>query len=156
MKTLQIIIGIVAIGVVLILLSIMGFVCNHLENAGKSASKVIEKEFYPEALLKKYEWFKNTSAVLAKKQADIQIYSSKIQSMKEDYSDTKRKDWDRTDKETFNQWEQELAGIKASYNSLAAEYNSQMSKFNWKFTNIGECPPGSETLPRNFASYEDK
>jgi len=39
-----------------------------------SASKVVSQEVSPEVLLKKYEWFKNASAELDKKQADIKVY----------------------------------------------------------------------------------
>lgn len=55
---------------------------------------------------------------------------------------------------TCNRWSQEVAGIKASYNSLAAEYNSQMSKFNWQFAEKGKLPPGAtDPLPREFKPY---
>ncbi len=96
------------------------------------ARETAKEEFSPSAMLKKYEWFKNTSAELQKKLSDIEVYQANINIMTEDYAGTKRKDWDRTDKEQFNQWRIELAGIKASYNSLVAEYNAQSSKFNWE------------------------
>lgn len=131
---------------VIIAIWIFGFVCN--------AGKVATDEFSPEALLKKYEWFKNASSELDKKIADIQVYSSKIASLKKDYESVKRADWDKADKETLNQWSQELAGIKSSYNSLCAEYNSQMSKINWKFCNVGDLPNGATSiLPRNYKPY---
>ena len=51
-------------------------------------------------------------------------------------------------------WHSEVAGIKASYNSLAAEYNSQMAKFNWQFCNAGTLPQGAtEVLPREHKPY---
>jgi len=47
-----------------------------------------------------------------------------------------------------------VAGIKASYNQLAAEYNAGMVKINWRYTNVGDLPPGStEPLPREFKPY---
>lgn len=43
---------------------------------------------------------------------------------------------------------------KPSYNSLAADYNSQMAKFNWRFANKGDLPPGAtDPLPREFKPY---
>lgn len=151
MKTVLAFIAIAIIGVGLFVgMSAMNFTCGAVNNA----ATVAKKEFYPDALLKKYEWFKNASAELDKKQADIAIYTNKIGSMKKDYNGQKRSSWDRTDKETFNIWEQELAGIKASYNGLAAEYNAQMVKFNWKFCNIGNLPPGAENpLPKEYKPY---
>jgi hypothetical protein len=92
---------------------------------------------------------------------DIQVcvplkWTDKVKCMREDYKGQKRSSWDRTDKETFNTWEQELAGIRASYNGLAAEYNAQMAKMNWAFCNIGKCPPGSTNpLPREYKPYQE-
>lgn len=110
-----------------------------------SGAKVVQKEFYPEALLRKYEWFKDAAAQLDKKRADIQIYEARLK---------EATTVDRTDREQRMLWATELAGIKSSYNSLAADYNSQMSKFNWRFTNVGDLPPGSsDPLPREFKPY---
>ena len=39
---------------------------------------------------------------------------------------------------------------------LAAEYNAQMAKFNWAFTNQGKLPAGAtEVLPREFKPYTE-
>ena len=139
--------------VCLIALFVVDITCGVFDNV----AKVAKQQLYPEALLQKYEWFKDASAQLDKKQADIRVYESKITSMKSEYNGQKRSSWDRTDKETMNQWDQELAGIKSSYNSLSAEYNSQMSKINWKFCNVGELPPGNlYPLPREYKPYMDR
>lgn len=112
---------------------------------------VAKEEFGPRAMLQKYEWFKDAAAQLNKKQADIKVYQSRLSSMKSDYEGTKRKDWDRTDKEQFSLWQTEVAGVTASYNGLAAKYNAQMAKFNWRFANAGDLPQGAtEPLPREF------
>ena len=110
-----------------------------------SGAKVVENEFYPEAMLRKYEWFKDAAAQLDKKRADIQVYAARLK----DATTV-----DRTEREQRMIWLTELAGIKASYNATAAEYNSQMVKFNWRFTNVGDLPPGAtEPLPRDFKPY---
>lgn len=125
--------------------------CSWLDKAGT----VVEKQLDPELLLKKYEWFKDVSATLDKKMADIEVYRSRLDSMNQTYGSTPRKDWDRTDKEQYNLWTQEVAGTIASYNALAAEYNSAMSKINYSFTNIGELPKGAtKPLPREFKPYQ--
>jgi hypothetical protein len=160
MKTALAIFGII---VLLIVLTVLGFVCHVTGKASElahgaidNAGVVVKRELYPEALLRKYEWFKNASAELDKKQADISIYTNKIKAMREEYKGEKRSAWDRTDKESMNIWEQELAGIRASYNGLAAEYNAQHSKMNWAFCDIGKCPPGSTNpLPRTYKPYEE-
>jgi len=149
-KILSIIGAIIIFFAALFVLGVANFTCGAVGNA----AAVAKKELYPAALLKKYEWFKNASSELDKKQADIAVYSSKIESMREEYKGEKRSAWDRTDKETMNIWDQELAGIKASYNSLSAEYNAQMSKINWAFCNVGQLPPGSSIpLPREYKPY---
>ncbi len=118
------------------------------------AAKVAQQEFGPQAMLQKYEWFKDAAAQLDKKQADIKVYQGRLDSMKADYEGTKRKDWDRTEKEQFSQWQTEVAGVTASYNGLAAEWNAQISKFNWKPFQ-GDLPAGaSDLLSRQFAPYQ--
>ena len=119
------------------------------------ASAVAEQQVDPALLLKRYEWFKDVLAQCDKKLADIEVYKTRLTLMDKDYENTPRKDWDRTDKEQYNLWTQEVAGVVASYNSLAAEYNSAMSKMNYRFTNIGALPKGaSEPLPKEVREYK--
>lgn len=112
------------------------------------------KEFKPSALLAKYEYFKDVSAQLDKKIADVRIYENKLTAMKADYKDIAKKDWPKDERENYNQWQNELAGIKASYNTLAAEYNAAMVKFNYVFCNVGTLPQGATTpLQREYKTY---
>jgi hypothetical protein len=127
-----------------IVLGVIGYGLGWFSEAGD----VAQKEFGAKAALKKYEWFKDASAKLEQKKNDIAIYEKKVENLNEQYKGSKRKDWDRTDKETLNQWETELAGVKLSYNSLAAEYNSQSSKFNWA--------PFKGDIPENYEQYLTK
>lgn len=125
--------------------------------AATNAAQVVQKEFYPDALLRKYEWFKDASAALDKKQADIRVYRSRLTALSDAYTGTPRARWPRDDREQSSIWQSELAGVRASYNSLAAEYNAEMAKFNWRFTNIGDLPRGSSTpLPREYKPYEEE
>jgi hypothetical protein len=74
--------------------------------------------------------------------------------MKKDYDGKPRSEWAREDREQNNLNQEELAGLKMSYNTLAGEYNSAMSKLNWSFCNVGELPAGAtEPLPREFKPY---
>jgi hypothetical protein len=133
-----------------IFFSIVSKGCSYL---GK-VSAVAEQQVDPALLLKRYEWFKNVAAQCDKKLADIEVYKSRLVMIKRDYEGVPRIDWDRPDKEQFNIWEQEVAGVVASYNSLAAEYNAAMSKLNYKYTNIGDLPKGAtEPLPREMRVY---
>lgn len=118
------------------------------------AAKVAQEEFAPRAMLRKYEWFKDAATQIEKKQADITVYTGRMTAINETYKDLARQKWPREDREQYNVWSSEVAGVKASYNSLAAEYNAQMAKFNWRFANVGELPKGADTpLPREFKSY---
>jgi len=114
----------------------------------KSAELAL-KETDPAVLQKKYEWFKDVKSQLDRKIVDINVYQIKIDNL------NKIQNLSRTDKECLLLWHQELAGIISSYNDLAAQYNSNMSKWNWDFTNIGKLPKGAvETLPREYAPYK--
>jgi hypothetical protein len=141
-----IVLGILALFGIIVLGSLLGWF-----NEG---AKVAQEEFGPRAMLQKYEWFKDAAAQLEKKQADIAVYDSRLTGMKEAYTGVVKSAWPRDEREQFNIWVSELAGVKASYNSLAAEYNAQMAKFNWRFANKGDLPKGAENpLPREFKPY---
>lgn len=143
----KIIFGFFALG---ILVSVIGYGLGWFGEA----AQVAKQEFGPQAMLTKYEWFKDAAAQLEKKQADITVYNGRMTAMNETYKDLARQKWPREDREQYNVWSSEVAGVKASYNSLAAEYNAQMAKFNWRFANIGELPKGAdEPLPREFKPY---
>lgn len=133
-----------------ILVSVLGYGFGWFSEA----AKVTQEEFGPRAMLKKYEWFKDASSELEKKQADVKVYEGRMTAMAESYKPFERQKWAREDREQYNVWSSEVAGVKASYNSLAAEYNAQMAKLNWRFANVGELPKGADNpLPREFKPY---
>jgi two-component SAPR family response regulator len=120
------------------------------------AKQVAQEEVGPRALLKKYETFKDMAAALDARAASIKVYENKMADLKKEYAGEPRSKWSREDREQWNQWTAELAGIKASYNDLAASYNSAMSKNNWAFTNVGDLPKGADKpLPREFRTYQE-
>lgn len=124
--------------------------CRYVNDAADTAFD----EFKPSELLKKYEYFKDVSAQLDKKIADIEMFQHKISDLDSSYAGIKRKEWARDDREQMSVWKSELDGIKSSYNALAAEYNSAMSKFNYDFCNAGTLPKGATVpLPREFKPY---
>jgi hypothetical protein len=108
---------------------------------------VAKREFGAKAAIEKYEWFKDASAQLSKKQADIAVYEQRIKALQETYANLPRQQWPREDREQMNVWTSEVAGVRASYNSLAAEYNAAASKFNWQSFN--------SSLPQEFRPYEN-
>ena len=141
---------ILGLAIVFLVLPVTGWIFGWFGQAGD----VAKEEFGPQALLEKYEWFKDAAAQLDKKQADILVYEGRITAMNETYKDLPRQKWPREDREQYNIWSSEFAGVKASYNTLAADYNAQMAKFNWRFANIGELPKGADKpLPREFKPY---
>lgn len=118
------------------------------------AGETVKKEFSVSAMLKKYEWFKEASAQLDKKVADVSVYESRVKNLEDSYKGKNRTEWLRSDAEQYNVWQSEVAGVRASYNLLAAEYNSNMAKFNYSFCNAGDLPRGATSpLPREYKPY---
>jgi len=124
---------------ILLLLLTIGVVSSSCSWAIEGA-QVAKEEVGPRAMLKKYEWFKDASATIDEKIHTINVYETNIVNMKEIYLDVPRKDWDRIDKQQYNQWSAEITGIKASYNKVVKEYNAQSSKFNWDYFNTVDIP----------------
>lgn len=121
----------------------------------QQAAQVIQEEFGPREALTKYEWFKDASAALDGKRATLLVYETRFAALGEQYGKTPRGQWAREDREQWNLWTAEVAGIRASYNTLAADYNAQMAKFNWRFANRGMLPAGaSDPLPRDYKPYD--
>lgn len=121
------------------------------------AAAVVRGEMAPHELLRKYSWFKDAAAQLDKKQADIKVYDNRLVELEKAYAGKSRADWARDDREQHSIWVAELSGVKASYNSLCAEYNAAMSKENWRFCEVGRLPQGATVpLPREFKPYETK
>lgn len=113
------------------------------------AESVAQDEFGATGSLKKYEWFKNASESISEKEQTIAVYEANLKDLVEDYKGIDRVDWDRLDKQQYNQWRLEVVGMKASYNKVVKEYNSQSSKFNWSFYNTTD-------LPRSYSLYLNK
>jgi hypothetical protein len=106
------------------------------------ASDVVQKEFSASAMLKKYEYFKDLSSAIDEKRATIDVYESQLKGIKnhEDFQ--------------YQQTQAEMIGLISMHNSLCAEYNSAMSKFNYAFCNKGELPATNlEPLPREIKPY---
>lgn len=140
---------------ILILISFGCFVWAHSCRLAEETANVAQEQLGPRALLKKYEWFKDAAAQLDAKKADIQVAQNRIDNMIQSYGKTPRARWSRADQEQQNLWFSEVSGITMGYNGLAAEYNSAMSKVNYRFTNAGDLPAGAtEVLPREFRKYQ--
>jgi hypothetical protein len=111
------------------------------------AEETAYQEFRPKNSLRKYEWFKDAAAQLGAMRADIEVYRARMDALDATYESASRLKWARSDVEQYNVWSSELAGVRAAYNGLAAEYNASMSKFNWAYA------AGEEPLPREFRVY---
>lgn len=129
---------------VFILTSIGIMTCNIIGNG----SKTVQEQIAPSVLLKKYEYFKDLSGAIDKKDADIQMYQAEIASMSADDKD------DKDDKFYLQQRKSELLGIISIRNQMCAEYNIAMSKFNYRFCNQGDLPQTNlNPLPREYKPY---
>jgi hypothetical protein len=129
-------------------------VCFPVQYASKAAA-VVAHEIDPALLQQKYEWFKNAHAALDAKVATIATYQARTVKLQKLYG-TDAVKWPRDVREEWSLEASEEAGVIASYNTLAADYNAQMAKWNWRFTNISGLPQGAtEPLPREYAPYKE-
>lgn len=111
----------------------------------KNTADTAYKEYSPSALLKKYEQFKDLSAAIDKKRADIQVYETNLNN---------QVIIDANSRFYYEQTKAELMGLISSHNGLCGQYNSMMSKFNYRFTNKGDLPSSNlEPLPREIRPY---
>jgi hypothetical protein len=141
---------VVGILVVLAILFVGGIVLNAAGWFASRSVAVAQQQLDPAELLRKYELFKDESAQLDAKLASIKIKQRQV-------AETKSMPMDRTNREQLMIWQQELGGMKYSFNSLAADYNAQMSKINYRFCNAGDLPQGASTpLPRAYKPYEEE
>ena len=123
-------------------LSAVNFVCGNIS----SVNRVAQNEFNAQALLKKYEYFKNLSGAIDKKDADIAVYREELASVEKPTTSDERF--------YLEQRKSELLGIISIRNNLASEYNIAMSKFNYRFCNAGDLPETNmQPLPREFKPY---
>ena len=119
--------------------------------AGEAAS-VVREEVSPRAVQEKYEWFKRSKAAMDARLASIEVFKSQIEAVRNDYPNPT--DRPRDIRTEMNQWRREVAGIVASYNTMASEYNSQHAMWNYAFADFGTLPAGvTDTLPRTFGEY---
>jgi hypothetical protein len=149
--------GIKVIVAVFILAAVAGGIGYVFGWFGEGA-QVAQQQFGPKAALAKYEHFKDMSAQLDAFNATITANQARAKSIEDGYTvDGKllpRTQWSRDDREAYNQIQTEVAGIKGAYNNLAAEYNADMAKFNYRFANQGDLPPGADKpLPREYKPY---
>lgn len=113
--------------------------------------KTVEKIFTPSELLKKYEYYKDLSSTLDRRTADISVYDSELKNIDKKYEGKEMPKWEQ---EYYNTKNSERLGLINSYNQLASEYNSAMSKFNYRFCNVGDLPEGAiNPLPKEFKPY---
>lgn len=129
----------------IVILVIGIFIISSINRSCSDLNNTVHKEFDPSALLKKYEYFKDMSSTIDKYRADIDMYQTEISSMSVANSD---------ERFYLEQRKSELIGIISVHNQLCSKYNSAMSKFNYKFCNVGDLPDSNlEPLPREFKPY---
>ena len=70
-------------------ISTIGYV---LSGIGETA-QVAKEEFGARASLKKYEWFKDAAASIAKQKVNVVEYQARIESFESDYEGVKKSEW---------------------------------------------------------------
>lgn len=146
----------ILVGLLAIVLSLTLGTCNTAVKMVQDGQQTIVDQFKPSELLKKYEWFKDAAAQLDVKKSNLDVYHDRFNDMRSNYGKDSlhRAEWSRDDREQWNIWQSEYAGVAASYNDLAGQYNAAMVKFNYRFCNKGQLPAGeSQVLPREYREY---
>jgi hypothetical protein len=116
------------------------------------AIDTVYSEARPREINRKYEWFKDAHARLTALQSQVRTKEAQMVILDKAYEGVKRQDWSRIDIQNQMLYSQELAGMKASFDNLAAEYNAEMAKWHTAFANFGTSPTGG-TLPKEFIPY---
>jgi hypothetical protein len=131
MKTLGVVVVVV---VCLVGLMVLGFALNWFGEA----TNVAQKEFGPNAMLQKYEWFINQANGIEKMDRDIVLFEGRVKGVDDQYkgygSDMSK--WPPHIQVQYNSARQQarddLVAIASQRNNLVKEYNAQSEKFNWK------------------------
>ncbi len=129
-------------GLVLVLVVGLGVMARACHWCGEAAD-VAHEEMGPRAMLKKYTWFKDAAQQLQASQANIQVSEASLAAAKKEYEGTQLP---RDVREAWAQQSAEIRGLKAAFNSLAAEYNANVRKVHWSVMN-------TENLPSEFTQY---
>jgi hypothetical protein len=130
-----------------VLIGASGFISGWCDEPPKEA----DEQNSPKAILDKYEWFKDMSAQLDKRQSQIHVLYSRIRALSAFNKNSPVSMWKEEHKEQANGWVSEMAQIQASFNDSAAQYNSEMARFNWRFSDPGRLPQGAgKPLPREY------
>lgn len=142
--------GLIALVVIVLGFTVVGMITGTI----RGTASVIRTELGPQALNQKYEWFKNTYAALDAKKASIAVFDNDMDSIKDLYGDN-ASNWPRDVRSDAMLSRNEVKAMRASYNRLAAEYNSEMAKWHTEFVNVGKLPAGGNgEIPRDVARYE--
>ena len=113
------------------------FSCGYLSET----KEVAWEETRPKMLLKKYMYFKDLSSTIDNQRANLMVYQEELKdsSLIGEYKQQRKS---------------EAIGIVMNYNNLVSKYNSEMSKINYAFCNVGTLPQSNLTpLPREFKPF---
>ncbi len=114
----------------MVILGITGLILGWFGNA----ADVAKKEYYPDAMLKKYSWFIDQSNAIKKMDQDITIYRTRVSTVDSTYGPTSK--MDAVTRAMYAKDKQnavsDLAAVISQRNNLVKEYNSQSEKFTWE------------------------
>ncbi len=134
-----------------IVLGIVGFILFWPQQT----AEVAKDKFGPQTAFANYEWFKDTAGMLRAQSDNIKNFELQQKQLEEQYKDIPRAKWAREDREQWNENAVTIADTKANYNLLVGQYNANMAKVNFKYTNAGDLPAGSdEVMQREYALYK--
>ena len=99
----------------------------------RETTNVVQEEYGPKAMLKKYTWFVDKSNAIKKMDEDVAIFRSRVALVDSAYGPTDK--MDVITKELYRNKklnaETDLAAVISTRNNLVKDYNAQSEKFNW-------------------------
>lgn len=101
-----------------------------------NAADVAKKEFYPDVMLKKYEWFINQANNIKKMDQDVINFRKKATDVETTYAAYGNpKEWSIDIRVQYNKAKtnasDDLMAMISQRNGLVQEYNAQSAKFTW-------------------------
>lgn len=145
-------IGILIVGILIVGAPIL-LIMSHATQWFGQATNVIHNEFSPQTMLNRYNWFKDCYSRINSFDANISAYKNTLIETRKTYGEPNT--WPVDVRKDISLQTREINGILSMRNNLASEYNANMAKFQFRFTNVGDLPAGAtEPLPREIIEYK--
>lgn len=109
----------------------------------------------PEVLLQKYEWCQKASFVLDKRKVRIDWLMAQQAEVERANAKKPESKWSTKTKRWYHALLSEITDAKASHDSIAVRYNTEMEELQGRFTKNDSLPPGiTAPLKRTYPLFQ--